>query len=198
MNHPSQLKRDIYRIFTGPIATIQCGKEKDGMKKEKKPAERVVLTRILHPSQLTKGKTLGTTSTRTSAGSLARNLPARLVPLGKSTTVNSGLYSFMRKYGGAGMMGFHRDLHGKERAPVVRAVLRKMRPERETKSSRGPKFAMVAIDAARLPPGSILDFNNSNVASSFKKQYGKYHRMYDRHAKEGVVAVNKCRAVLNL
>jgi hypothetical protein len=158
-------------------------------KDDKKPPDKpLILTRILAANQL-KRKNIGINTVRRSVRSLRRNLPKRFSPSGKNTGSMSGLYMYMRRYGGAGMMGFHRDSET-GRVPVVRGILDKMRNDRTTRSSRGPKFAMIAIDASRLPTGTrVHDLTSGVTKRSFHRDYYKYRRMYKTHEREGVVAI---------
>src|SRR5258708_955324 len=86
------------RIFHSALSVLQLSKKGRG-EKEKKPPERRILTRILHPDQLSR-RNIGISTTRRSKGSLRRNLPLAFTPLGGHTSTYSGLFSFMRKYGG--------------------------------------------------------------------------------------------------
>ncbi|HXU44966.1 MAG TPA: hypothetical protein VN783_05535 [Thermoanaerobaculia bacterium] len=168
-------------------APIQRGRTNQNEKRKKRRRARgQVVTRILRQDQLSR-RNIGTNSVRFSKRSLERNLPEHLTPSGRSTSRMSGLYSFMRKYGGAGIQGFHRPTPGRNR--IVRNVLGKMRGDRQTRSSRGPKFAMVAVDTGRLPQDDVMDLGTPEVENEFNQSYGKYKNMYNTHKGEGVVGV---------
>lgn len=181
-------------VFQPNLSVLQLSKRGRGGKKkddEDDPEKRRIFTRILHPDQL-KRKNIGIKSVRRSERSLRRNLPREFTPFGSNTSAMSGLFSFMRKYGGAGYMGFHTDPGGElTRAQVVGSVLSKMRSKRQTRSSRGPKFAIVAIDASQLNAGSMQDLTRPATRRSFLREYPNFSSMYDNHAEEGVVAIGE-------
>lgn len=99
------------------------------------------------------------------------------------------------------MQGLHQPIGNDEtsRARVVRGVLGKMSQDktRQSRSSRGSKFAMVAVDPRRLGQDNVLSLPSSGTRKKFAERYGPGNKhgnrnwlgMYDQHAKEGVAAV---------
>ena len=180
-----------------PTVIQRSGGKKTKEEEEKKARRRERYTRIIRVDQLNKRK-IGIKTTRKSRGSLRRNLPEEFNARGKHSTKEKGLYTFMRRYGGAGIQGVHRGVDGQSRARVVRSVLSKMAQDPKRKHGRrGPKFAMIGIDSSRLNSDQLLDTTSAQVRRQFSRQYGgpnsgsgkNYMRMFGRHADEGVVGV---------
>ncbi|MCA6924665.1 hypothetical protein [Pectobacterium versatile] len=145
-----------------------------------------LMTRIIAPEQLARPN-IGINSVRRSDRSLKRNLNGRLVPQGNGKENVKRLYSFMRKFGGAGLQGFHNN--PMRRLDVIYNILNRMAQHRGSTASRGPKFAIVAVDRRQLAQENVLDTTNPSVRQLFLNAYGRFQKMYQQHADEGVVAV---------
>lgn len=149
------------------------------------------LTRILRPEQIRSD--VGTRSVFSSQRSLRRNLVERLEARGTGTTIGSRIYSYMRKFGGAGIQGFHRESSRKTRAEVVRGILQKMNadPKRVAGSSRGKKFVMVVTHPQMLGRKRVYDLKTPRTKKLvLSGKRAKYTKMYQQHQIEGVVAVD--------
>ncbi len=144
-----------------------------------------LMTRIISPEQLVR-RNIGTKSVRSSSRSLTRNIGGRLNPMGQGSGGMASLLYFMRHYGGGGIQGLHANPLRQFR--VIRSVLTKMLDRRHSRSSRGPKFAMVAVDRRRLNQQNIHDTNNPKTRKMFLAAYYRFRKMYEDHRKEGVVA----------
>jgi hypothetical protein len=159
---------------------IQCASEEP-------PKGKRYLTRILRADQVRRN--IGTRTIRRTRRSIRRNIPLALAPHGKGTTRIKRLYYFMRHYGGGGLQGWHQDLGN--RPGVIRQILEKMvlDPNRTTRSSRGKKFVMIAIDRTRLNADDVLDLTDAALQEEYKATHSvKPKSMYMTHRKEGVVA----------
>jgi len=150
-----------------------------------------LLTRVIRQDQLRRPN-IGTSSVRSSAGSLARNLKP-LEATGKGKTIGPRIYTYMRKYGGAGIQGFHRKSDGVSRAGVVRGILIKMNgdPNRTTTSSRGKKFVIVVTHRDVIGNERVYDLAQEGVKNEvLSGNRGPYKGMYKDHETEGVVAID--------
>lgn len=185
------------KTFGFSPAVIQRAEKKKSKKEEKKERREARLTRIIRLDQLSRSN-IGVNSTRKSERSLKRNLPLKFKAKGKHTTRVKGLYTYMRRYGGAGIQGVHRGGAATPRAEVVHSVLSKMAqdPNRRT-SRRPPKFAIIGIDPSRLNANQLLDTTTDQMRDQFAQQYGgpgsgsgkNYMKMFNRHRSEGVVGL---------
>lgn len=142
-----------------------------------------IVTRILREDQLQRSN-MGINTTRKSRGSFARNLPENLTVRGGGKNDMSRLYTYMRKYGGAGMQGYHKD--SGQRPRIVKSVLDKMRTDKNRQTT---KFTMVAIDTSQLSENNVFDLTSQSVQQQFQQHYNSFTKMYETHRKEGVVVV---------
>lgn len=150
-----------------------------------------LLTRVIRQDQLGR-RNIGTSSVRSSAGSLERNLKP-LEATGRGKTIGSRIYTYMRKFGGAGIQGFHRKSDGVSRAGVVRGILIKMNddPDRTTTSSRGKKFVIVVTHRDVIGNKRVYDLAQEDVKNEvLSGNRAPYGNMYKSHETEGVVAID--------
>jgi hypothetical protein len=180
---------DALPAFLQPMAKAiqRASNDEDDDEEQKKKRRALRVTRILRADQLIR-RNIGTKSTRRSNRSLKRNLPPLLTTKGGGKTVGSRLYSYMRKFGGAGMQGYHKDLGARPR--IVHRILVKLARDRPRKN-KPPKFVMVSIDPSLLPQGSVLNLDDPAVRRQvLTGNRSGYGRMYDAHRDEGVVVID--------
>jgi hypothetical protein len=99
-----------------------------------------------------------------------------LLAEGKHSEPLKGLYSFVRQGGGAGFQGVTRN--PLERTQVV---------VKNFKTSSGE--VMVAVDLSKLDAARVFDLRAATVEKAFLAKYPKFEKMYNRMAREGVIAV---------
>jgi hypothetical protein len=187
--------RSIQAMFAARPSVLLQRSSKDQGEDEKQRRRRRIVTRVLRVDQHQRPR-IGIHSTRRSERSIRRNIPLRLEAKGGGTVRSKRLYSYMRRFGGAGMLGFHRDLG--QRPRIVRNIVSKMVNDRVSRSRRGPKFVIVAIDLDLLEQNRVLDLQDDQVRTMFSNRYGgkesssgrNYMNMYGTHAKEGVVVID--------
>jgi hypothetical protein len=143
-------------------------------------------SRILSDEQLLR-KNMGINSVRSTSSSFRRNLGESLSARGGGKTDMGRLLQYMKKFGGAGMLGFHN--HPYRRIPTISKILDKMKTDPKRQSKRGPKFSIITIDRRQLPGGSLMDLNDDSVRRSFLGSYSRFRKMYGEHASEGVAVV---------
>lgn len=160
-------------------------------------ARGALYTRILRPNQAG-GRTPSTNTVYRRGSSLRKRMNLPLAPEGANTGDTSGLYSFMRSYGGAGLQGAHRSTP--QRSRIMHQVISKM--ARDPKRPANTGFSVVSIDPSRLAQDNVLDLRDPKVRNPFAQSYGdrpkpegakrkpqNFMGMYDQHASEGVVAL---------
>jgi hypothetical protein len=96
---------------------------------------------------------------------------------GTHTTDLSGLYSFIRRGGGAGFQG----VTAKPLSQNSNIVLKNFR------TRKGEVIA--AIDIGKIDPAKVYDLSNNELRNLFLNKYSSFSKMYDKMASEGVIAI---------
>jgi len=113
-----------------------------------------ILTRVLAPEQIDREE-LGIESVSYGEPSIEKNLPNGLKARGSGMSDITRLYSYMRKFGGAGLQGFHKETQN--RKEIIKKIIKKVRtdPRRNTAKKGNKLIRIVAVDS-RVKAGKCL------------------------------------------